>query len=203
MFVAFVIVTSPAGASPAILPIATLSSASQPISMARFEFSASTSSLTIQTVRGAQTPATSPGDFLEGPQPLGDLATINWDELDAPGDETFLANLLGLPSYDESWTQFIARAESTNAVPDTSPISSALQRDICPSEVVCSSILHPGQAANCITCHNSSLAAILLSSVTSNVQHNHMQASATPSVDCRVCHLQIERQASTQIRGVE
>ncbi len=203
LFVAFVIITSPAGASPAILPVATFSSVRQPATIAAFDYSASASSLTTQPTMDTQNPPVTSDDFLAGSQPLGNLVAIDWDELDVPGDHTFLSNLLNLPSYNESWTQFISRAESSSVVPDTSPISGALHQEICPSEVLCIASLHPDQAANCNACHNSSLAGILLNSVNSNQQHLHPQANATPSVDCRVCHLQKDRQASTQIRGVE
>ncbi len=203
LFVAFVIISRPAGASSTILPVATLSSTSRPSSAFLVDSPTSFNPQPVQPGVGDQNSSPDSDSLLSNPQPLGNLVAIDWQDLNVSGDQAFLADLLDLPSYNESWTQFISRKEGSGAVPNDSPSSYAIQGDIYPSVMLCTAGLRSGQGTDCITCHNPSLASVLFSSVDGSQQYVHSQAGHTPIVDCQVCHIQNDERAYKLIRGVE
>ena len=179
LLIALILITARAGASPAILPLATQSTAEQ------VDTSAIAESLD------------------PGVQPLGNLAEIAWDDLYIPGDQTFLSTLLKLPSYNESWTQFIAREGYSNDVTAVPTMIYRINQDLCPANVPYTTNSHPGEANSCVACHGSTQARLSVGNGNASQPSIGNQMAAAPIIECDLCHVTRYERAFLQIRGVD
>jgi len=203
LLIAFIMVTARAGASPAIFPAPTLSAGTLAALAPAGKRIASPASFSTHTNAVLSTSYATSEDLIPGTQPVEDLVAISWNEIVIPGDQTFLSDLFDLPSYNETWTQVIARENLANHSADVQTDNSMAHPADCQAETFCVAGVHLVENKDCLACHAASPAGLTVSSHNISQPVVHVQMASIQILDCEFCHIQRFERDLLQISGAD
>ncbi len=145
-----------------------------------------------------------PAAIVLATQPLGSLAVIAWNNLDAPIYPSVFSQLLILPANDELMGQSGASGQPADTSTNAPIAEDPLPQGSDPAHtLVVFMDTHRDVGLSCTTCHSVPDTMYPLITKINYQQSIEQQYHPGSLVDCAICHIKKHQQISWQFRGAQ